>query len=229
MLKIGVISDTHTMHHKVVFKEEDELDVIICAGDISGQGAHYQIDDFLNWFGSQPATYKILVPGNHDLTIEGNEEFWKKKAKEHGVILLVDEEITIDKVLFYGSPQTPFFCKWGYNKSRTQEEADIRGDRFDFIGDYWAKIPANPNKMVLITHGPPKWILDKCPDDFRAGCKLLNEEIHRRIRPDYHLFGHIHGGRGRLTVDNIHFVNASFLDDSYKIWKDKEHYEKFYI
>ena len=50
-----------------------------------------------------------------------------------------------------------------------------------------------------MTHGPPKGILDWCPQG-SVGCKNVLEAI-RRIKPIMHCFGHIHESNGVEIVD----------------------------
>lgn len=46
---------------------------------------------------------------------------------------------------------------------------------------------------MLITHGPPVGHGDRCSGANRAGCVDLLREIQTRIKPRFHVFGHIHG------------------------------------
>ena len=43
----------------------------------------------------------------------------------------------------------------------------------------------------------------------RAGCLDLLDTVTRRVRPAYHVFGHIHEGYGATTNGTTTFVNAS--------------------
>ena len=65
--KLFAFSDTHG-HHRALQVPED-ADIIICAGDAVEddlKGSEY--DDFISWFGSLPAKWKLFVPGNHELS-----------------------------------------------------------------------------------------------------------------------------------------------------------------
>jgi Icc-related predicted phosphoesterase len=54
-------------------------------------------------------------------------------------------------------------------------------------------------------------ILDRSsPSMEHAGCPELLEAI-RRVRPKLHVFGHVHGGHGMVTIDETVFVNAALL------------------
>ena len=56
----------------------------------------------------------------------------------------------------------------------------------------WDLIPAGVD--VLMTHGPPLGHGDLCSGGNRAGCEQLLHTIQQRVRPKYHVFGHIHEG-----------------------------------
>lgn len=56
----------------------------------------------------------------------------------------------------------------------------------------WQKIPGDTD--VLVTHGPPLGHGDLTWKNIRAGCLDLLAEVQARIKPTYHIFGHIHEG-----------------------------------
>jgi Icc-related predicted phosphoesterase len=65
---------------------------------------------------------------------------------------------------------------------------------------------------VLISHGPPYGILDRCENEAHgfgpAGdIELLNAV--ERVRPLLHVFGHIHDGYGQAAYGSTRFVNAA--------------------
>lgn len=49
-----------------------------------------------------------------------------------------------------------------------------------------------------------------------AGCPYLLKELSERVKPLYHIFGHIHETYGIKKVDNITFINASNVNLKYK-------------
>ena len=64
---IFVFSDTHGKHRDVIVPEE--ADIVICAGDAvedNFNGDEY--DDFIDWFSSLSANWKIFIPGYHELS-----------------------------------------------------------------------------------------------------------------------------------------------------------------
>jgi len=67
-----------------------------------------------------------------------------------------------------------------------------------------------------MTHGPPHYILDTCQDGFHPGDRALKKEILERVKPKYHLFGHIHEAYGEETHGPTTFINASVCTLHYK-------------
>jgi Icc-related predicted phosphoesterase len=77
----------------------------------------------------------------------------------------------------------------------------------------WQSIPSDV--QVLITHGPPAGILDFTVERNHAGSTSLLAEISQRIKPQLHLFGHIHEGHGICRIGETIFVNASICNPNY--------------
>ena len=72
----------------------------------------------------------------------------------------------------------------------------------------------------MITHGPPKNILDSYPKEpenspKRYGCKILRDEVLNRIKPKYHIFGHVHEGNGLIKINDTTFINAAICTELY--------------
>ena len=81
-------------------------------------------------------------------------------------------------------------------------------------GQYWDQIPDNLD--VLITHGPPFGILDQITSDTEHfGCEELLKAVEEK-KPKVHIFGHIHGGAGTFDNGVTRFVNAAYLNESYR-------------
>jgi Icc-related predicted phosphoesterase len=65
------------------------------------------------------------------------------------------------------------------------------------------------NLDILITHTPPKGILD--PTDY--GSETLRKRLND-INPKIHIFGHNHGGYGYKENINTKFYNVSVCSDA---------------
>lgn len=69
---------------------------------------------------------------------------------------------------------------------------------------------------VLITHGPPFGILDRTISGLEVGCEDLLKTI-KKLKPKFHLFGHIHEAYGEENGINTTFINGSLLDEHYNL------------
>jgi len=213
-MKLVLISDTHTQHEDIIVPDGD---VVICAGDISYRGTRDEVVPFLQWFDSLPHKHKILIAGNHDFGFENYPSVFKEYVDKTSIIYLNDSGVVIDGIKFWGSPVQPEFCGWAFNRERTKEDAAHPHSEYNFIGEHWDLIPDDTD--VLITHGPPARILDKCAHGERVGCEELMKAV-ARVRPRVHVFGHIHEARGTVRVDKTMFINASSVDARYKPYKE---------
>lgn len=200
MLRLVCISDTHG--HTPEIRDGD---VLVHAGDISSRGTQQEVVEALHWMKSLPHKIKILTPGNHDFFFEQFPEESRELCKVNGIILLMDELYTHPSGLrFWGSPWQPWFYDWAFNLQRGPE-----------IRAKWDLIPEGVD--VLITHGPPYGILDTTPAGEAVGCSDLRDTILQRVKPEYHVFGHIHDSHGivGLPYCKTTFINASLCDESY--------------
>ena len=214
-MRVVCISDTHNQHSQINLPQGD---VLIHAGDFSGTGTLKQVIEFVKWFSSQPHSHKILIAGNHDITLDLSfydsnwHRFHKKPvlAKElkdrllgESFHYLEDGWVEIQGVKFYGSPCQPTFCDWAFNVDRGLP-----------IQKVWSKIPEDTD--VLITHGPPKGVGDTLRCGESVGCQDLWEAV-KRVKPQFHIFGHIHEGYGQYMREGVRFINASSCDFNYNL------------
>ncbi len=193
-MRLVCISDTHGTHHQLKLPEGD---VLVHAGDISNRGTPEQVQDFIHWFSHQPFTYKIFIAGNHDFLAEDDPGQFRSLL-DSTCIYLENESIELEGVRFWGSPVTPWFFNWAFNRQRGEE-----------IREYWHSIPEETD--VLITHGPPYGIRDLNLHGQLTGCEELNHKVWE-VSPKVHLFGHIHEAYGITEINGIQFVNAALVD-----------------
>lgn len=222
-MKLICISDTHTLHTQ--FTNFPSGDVIIHSGDIGSRGYRFEAIEFIEWYGRLPIKEKILIAGNHDFCFENehNAEL-RQTCIDNGIHYLEDSGVTIDGVKFWGSPVTPRFFDWAFNRERSEKEYQHRKDVYGnakLIKDHWDLIPLDTN--VLITHGPPLDVLDlvERKGSINLGANVGCEELANKIKElkdlKLHVFGHIHSGYGQLKKDGVLYVNASSCDERYKI------------
>lgn len=236
-VRIVCMSDTHSLTPYLKFDIPDG-DIFIHAGDFTKCGKLEEVVEFNNWVGSLPHKHKIVIAGNHELSFDETftHPFADKvdRTKHRGASILdeiptlgnakenlveavqtqnvrqyltnctyiEDELIEIYGIKIYGSPWQPEFCKWAFNIPRGQP-----------CLDKWNMIPAETD--LLITHTPPVGYGDLCCSGVRAGCVELLTTVQQRVKPKYHVFGHIHEGYGITSDGKIIFVNASTCDINY--------------
>ena len=68
----------------------------------------------------------------------------------------------------------------------------------------------------MVTHGPVRGILDRTTSNINAGCEDLLKTV-TKVKPKFHLFGHIHEAYGEEKVNETTFVNGSLLDEKYEM------------
>jgi Icc-related predicted phosphoesterase len=194
-MRIVCLSDTHSKHDRMTVPDGD---LLIHAGDLTKRGTREQIADVDRWLAALPHRHKVVIAGNHDF---GFEEDPDARRWITGATYLQDEECTVGGLRIWGSPWQPRFFDWAFNL-----------DRGEPLRAVWAKIPDGID--ILVTHGPPAGILDRCADGRRVGCEDLLAAV-QRVRPRLHVFGHIHEAYGEIEVGGTRFVNACACTLSY--------------
>lgn len=205
MIKILHISDLHNHHPEGLPK----ANLLIISGDYGFKSKRAplavvakEFKVFNNYLKSIRHKYDeiIYVPGNHDTLFELDEEYGKEIMTQ--ALVLINESFSYKGLKIYGSPVTPSFCNWAFNVDRGE---DIR--------KVWDRIPLDTD--VLITHGPPYGILDVVEGDSEPlGCEELRIAVER-VKPQLHLFGHIHSARGVAKIGDTTFSNASIMNERY--------------
>ncbi|MDB5252733.1 MAG: metallophosphoesterase [Flaviaesturariibacter sp.] len=199
LLRIVAISDTHGQHRALKLPRGD---TIIHAGDLTFRGKKEEVMDFLGWFRALDFSNKILIAGNHDFFFEKESMRGIEGYLPTGVTYLQDTGLTIDGVHFWGSPYTPLFFNWAFNRKRGRE-----------IARHWGLVP--PHTDVLITHGPPYGILDQVGNERPVGDRDLLKRV-TEVRPKVHVFGHIHESYGTCIKEGVRYINASILNELYQ-------------
>jgi len=197
-MRIICISDTHGKHQDVKL---ESADMIIHAGDMSEMGTKEQILDFMNWFSSLDYQYKVLIAGNHDFFFELATSKEIKKLIPEGVVYLNDSGVEIEGLKLWGSPVQPQFYNWAFNRSEKK------------IRYHWNEIPDDTD--ILITHVPPQHILDQNRRKESMGCPHLTARL-KDLKPQYHIFGHIHESYGMIEKNGTTYVNSSNLNFLYE-------------
>jgi predicted phosphodiesterase len=206
-MKIWFISDTHCQHHSLTVPED--ADLVIHCGDESNHSVPWRNEqearDFFRWFVGLSIPKKIFVPGNHSIAVEKGLVV---PSDYPSISFLIHDEIKHQGLRIFGSPYTPEFFDWAYMKPR------------DELKPIWESIPSSID--ILITHGPPKGVLDVTRDmdtrqPIHVGSRSLRLEVENRIKPRAHAFGHIHDegdirNYGQLNRSGVLYLNASCCD-----------------
>lgn len=204
-MRIVCVSDTHNQNTRIAVPDGD---VLIHAGDMTMGGRTAEVRAALQWLASLPHRHKIVVAGNHDWLFERNP-IGARELIPPSITYLQDASVTIDGLVFYGSPWQPAFGNWAFNLPRS-------GERLRRV---WSRIPDETD--ILVTHCPPLGVRDECPDwisgaPVSVGCGLLKRACER-VKPELHVFGHIHEGYGVTHAeDGRVFVNAAVCTRDYQ-------------
>ncbi|KAM3548967.1 hypothetical protein ARSEF4850_009112 [Beauveria asiatica] len=211
---IIILSDTHgmTLEGRV---PEQAADVCIHAGDFTEESRLDEFYSAITLLRTIKAPLKLVIAGNHDFTLDtplfrnkieavqpplepelvnefyGEYEQAKQlliNAKEHGIYLLNEGTHDFElqngaRLRVYASPYTPSLGDWGFQYHPDQ------GHDFGIEND----------TNIVITHGPPRGILDRTNSQQRAGCPDLFAAV-AEAKPQIHCFGHIHEGWGAKMV-----------------------------
>ena len=225
-----ILSDTHGREFGAEERPSHKVDVAIHCGDLTEESKLEEYQATLRLLMDIQAPLKLVIAGNHDLTMDipvfkekvaearppldldlvkkaygnyGEARQLFEDARSTGITFLDEgnHQFTLHNgavLAVYASPWTPSLGDWGFQYRRNEGHNFQIGKRVDLV----------------ITHGPPKGILDRTESKQRAGCPDLFGAV-ARARPRMHCFGHIHEGwgarmvtwRDRLTDNPSHFTD----------------------
>lgn len=143
-----------------------------------------------------------MIAGNHDFCFQKHPEESRGILSDAGIIYLEDEAIELHGIKFYGIPWTPQFGNWAFMGNE------------DFLSRKWAQVPMDTD--VIISHGPPRGILDITEEGERTG-SIIHRHMVRSIRPKLNVFGHIHECYGRERHFGTDYINASLVNRQYEM------------
>lgn len=211
-MKIAHISDSHGFHDHIDI--DKDTDIVIFTGDCSNSRNlavnSNEVLNFLNWYSRLEVANKIMISGNHDVSIY-HKYISKKDITDLGITYLENEHVKLCGLKFFGSPVTPSFNNWAWNVARHK------------TSNYWDMIENDTD--VILCHGPCRYILDNAIDFengkvIHVGCKsLLNKVLE--IGCPLFLHGHLHNNKncfnyGTYFNGKTTFSNASMLNHNNK-------------
>ncbi|CAO2657619.1 Nn.00g037450.m01.CDS01 [Neocucurbitaria sp. VM-36] len=215
------MSDTHSADLPSTLPE---CDVLLHCGDFTEDGSPTSISEALGALSSVKAELRLVIAGNHEISldkqyylsqggsvvdVEAAQEMISNdpisKASTSGVTFLSEGTHTFTlssgaTFSVYASPYTPAYGASGFQYPTNE-------DRFNppESTPAWAYNSSTESSLIhndieiLMTHGPPKYILDLTPDGRSAGCEHLRRALER-VKPRLHCFGHIHEGYGAQRI-----------------------------
>ncbi|PXF40841.1 Metallophosphoesterase domain-containing protein 1 [Gracilariopsis chorda] len=182
-VRLVIVSDTHRRFRRSL----PFGDIVIHCGD-----SEWGVSELEAWASNLPHQHKVVIPGNMDYRLKGQTKGFTN------VTYLQDKEIEIKGLKIYGSPWTPKFV----GEFQLEDEKHAHA--------VWNRMPTDVD--VLITHGPPKGILDVTSRGMSVGDSALLEKV-RTVRPRVHCFGHVHESYGTLNDEHTLFCNAAVFND----------------
>lgn len=212
-MKVLCISDTHNKHEQIPLKYlenlNNEIKMIIHAGDLTSRGSKTEVREFFDWYATLPFEYKIVIAGNHDFFFEQAPEYEIEAflAEYPNIIYLNDTSVEIEGFKIHGSPITPYFNNWAFNRIG------------DAIKPHWDLIPNDTD--ILVVHGPVKGYLDVPKKNYEnggvgVGCPYLLEKMSELTNLSCFIHGHIHERYGAFKFANdVWYFNASLLNLQY--------------
>lgn len=218
--RFGLLQRTHPFQLPT-----PKADVLLHCGDLTNVGGLPNFAKALNMLKEIDAELKLIIAGNHDLELD--KAYWQEKSKspassgdpedharatnimtgalaaEAGVAYLAEGTHTFTlkngaTFKIYASPYTPAISDWAFAYQPNQ-------DRYNSPAHLAKGVKSiGPNPIphdvdIIMTHGPPRGILDLCSQG-HVGCPNLLQAI-RRVKPRMHCFGHVHEGAGVEEID----------------------------
>ncbi len=196
-------------------------DLLIIAGDLTARDTEKELLEFEDWAHAQDYRKTIVIAGNHDNCLQ-------KKGYLHHMSLdyLCDSGTEFQGLKIWGSPWSVWFPEVNPHCKAFMANEEKLADKYALIPD---------DVDILITHTPPKNILDGVPEYNCGSATIVNyfgsTSLYDRlcdIRPRLHVFGHIHeqGGKQKILKNccgnkrDIICVNASLMGPTYKADND---------
>ena len=213
--RLLILSDTHGEDFSSGNRPHQRSDVALHCGDLTDGSKLEEFQSSIKMLKSIDAPLKLVIAGNHDFTMDiaafeaklaevvpplepeivareygtlGQARQLFEDARSEGIVFLDEgtHRFTLENgamLKVYASPYTPALGEWGFQYHPNQ------GRQFNI----------EEGTDIVMTHGPPKGIMDFTHGRERAGCPSLFAAI-AQARPRIHCFGHIHEGWGAKAV-----------------------------
>jgi len=228
-MRVAGVSDQHGF----LSHSTPEADVLAIVGDImpllssaenwkQWQELRWVEAKYVKWLKRQPATWKLISWGNHDIAAMAPDTrriLTDLLNDVDGVLVLDNDDpsVVIEGVRFSGYPYTPTIQQrnWAFSLPRGDARVDMALE--------WH---VHPETDILLSHGPPMGFLDRVPRDSgkveNVGCAMLAKKIIE-VAPAAVMCGHIHEERGNrasmwnCTTKPTRLINVSLCDRNYTV------------
>jgi Icc-related predicted phosphoesterase len=168
------------------------------------RGSIWYKEEFKPWAESTPSDKVIFIAGNHDICIEGYEDYYKDLFPFNGkVTFLHHQAYDYQGIKIFGTPYCKEFLNWAYMRSNKE------------LSELYKAIPDNLD--ILITHDAPYGYTDICLEGTseHLGNKPLADAVLEKS-PRYVLHGHLHSSSHEFEVlGNSKVVNCSYINEQY--------------
>jgi hypothetical protein len=209
-----VISDTHGQDFPDDRKPLDNIDVAIHCGDLTETSKLHEFDSAIRLLKDINAPLKLVIPGNHDFTLDtptykrAIEEIpppdinlVEKEYGRFGEAKRLMESCTHEGIVYLTEGVHHFYLDNGahlvvYASPYTPSD-DCWGFQYDPRTGHEREI--NEQVDVFITHGPPAGILDITYRQEHIGCPELFKVV-AQAKPLMHCFGHAHHSWGAELI-----------------------------
>lgn len=225
-----ILSDTHGTEFGSENRPLQHADVAVHCGDLTEESKLDEYRASMRPLKEIHAPLKLVIAGNHDFTMDTpifrkkvadarpalDADLVKKVYGDYGEARRIFEDASAAGIIFldegshqftlhngavltvYASPWTPSLGDGGFQYPPAQ------GHNFEIM----------KGVDLVMTHGPPKGIMDCTESKQRAGCSELFGAV-ARARPRLHCFGHIHESWGAKMVtwrDQLTETPSHFTD-----------------
>jgi len=201
-----------------------QCDVVLHCGDLTHDGKLFSHGIVMKQLATIDAELKLVIAGNHDVSLDRDE--WVRLggapvmhdaavgvwtgdvAKAAGIEYLEEGTHTFTlksgaTFTVYASPWTPKFGESAFQYKSNEDRFNlVSPPGFPNVSTSSSRVPRDTKVDIMMTHGPPKYILDSTeegPRGVNAGCEHLLRAVCR-ARPRLHCFGHVHTGWGAEKV-----------------------------
>lgn len=207
-MKIDCISDLHGHYPKL-----KGGDLLIVAGDLTARHTPVEAVIFLTWLTEQNYRKIIFISWNHDTQLVEEGEY---RVFFDGKIFDLDWPKNIEYLCDSGT-EFEGFKIWGSPWTKTFEGMNPKCKAFtvDTEEELAIKFSLIPEDVdILVTHGPPKGILDWNKNGEQCGSVALFERSRRLKNLKLFCFGHVHEAYSVIDTQQMSNSLPMLLSDN---------------